>query len=414
MTVLAFRSSLLLGLLTAGALCVACSASSGGDDSAATSGGTAGAAVVNHGGSGGTSAAVGKGGMSSGQAGSSSPGTGAGGSIASGGGGSGNLGTAGSPAMGGSQNTAGTGGSTATGGSSGGGATQPSGKTEFAPYYEIGVDTGAFSNLVDMKTKSGVSDVTLAFVLSGKNGCGTDNTVSGYMSEIKAFVAAGGHVKASFGGAAGKYVEAGCTDAASLASAIEKFVDDTQITDLDFDIEQGPVETQAANQMRGQALKMVQDAKQAKISFTLQTDESGLDKGARSVVTEAVKAGVSIYHVNLMVMDYGDMPDGTAIAPIAIKSLNGANTQLKAIITGLTTEQAWAMLGATPDIGQNDDNEVFSLKDQQDLADFAKQNKLGLLTFWNIQRDQTCGKGECSGFNKANFDYAKIFLAAAQ
>src|SRR6201999_3758365 len=148
-------------------------------------------------------------------------------------------------------------------------------------------------------------------------------------------------------------------------SAIEKFVDDTQITDLDFDIEQAPVETQTVNQMRGQALKMVQDAKQAKISFTLQTDENGLDKGARSVVTEAFKAGVSIYHVNLMVMDYGDMPDGTAIAPIAIKSLNGANTQLKAIITGLTTAQAWAMLGATPDIGQNDDNEVFSLKDQQ-------------------------------------------------
>ena len=29
-------------------------------------------------------------------------------------------------------------------------------------------------------------------------------------------------------------------------------------------------------------------------------DESGLDKGARSVVSAAVAAGVSIYHVNLM------------------------------------------------------------------------------------------------------------------
>ena len=108
---------------------------------------------------------------------------------------------------------------------------------------------------------------------------------------------------------------------------------------------------------------------------------AGLDSRGVSVVTQAVNAGVQVNHVNLMVMDYGNMPAGTALAPIAIRSLTDGNAQLMKIIPGLTPEQAWAMIGATPDIGQNDDNEVFSLVDAQSLASFAITNKLGLVSF---------------------------------
>jgi len=337
------------------------------------------------------------------------------------GGSAGSVGSAGSSATNGG--SAGTGvsgaGGAAGSGAGGGSAGGPvlTGKTEYAPYYEIGSTTGAFNSLVDLHSKTGLSDVTLAFVLASKSGCGTDNTIPGAQSDIDAFVAAGGHVKASFGGAAGKYVEAVCTDAASLAQAISAFVDKTKITDLDFDVEQNPMITDAVNTVRGQALKMVQDSKHIQVSFTLGAAESpngGLEKRGVSVVTKAVEAGVQITHVNLMVMDYGDKPAGTAMAPIAIGTLTDANAQLKQIIPSLSTEQAWAMLGATPDIGQNDDAEVFSLKDAQDLATFAIQNKLGLITFWNIQRDQVCGKGECSNFDQTNFDYDTIFRTVAK
>jgi chitinase len=353
-------------------------------------------------------------GTSSGEGGSTgaSGSNGAGGSSETGGDSSGrggsNAGGAGGSGGSGGKASGGWGGMTNSGGAGGGSGGAPSGAIEYSPYYEIGSTTGAFKNLVDLKTKAGVSDVTLAFVLSG-GGCSTDKTIPDDLSDIKAFVAAGGHVKASFGGAGGRYVEAGCTDASSLATAIGNFVDATGITDLDFDIEQAPVETTAENAKRGQALKMVQDTKHILVSFTLQTDESGLDSGARSVLGGAVNAGVQVSHVNAMVMDYGDKPAGTPMAPIAIGTLNGANAQLKKMIAGLTTEQAWAMLGATPDIGQNDDNEIFTLKDAQDLIAFAKQNKLGLVSFWNIQRDQVCGRGECSEHDNANFDYSNIF-----
>ncbi len=415
-TAMAWRGSLSTGLLLAGSLCLGCGSNSGdnGDGSPAADGGSQSTSMTPTGGAGSAGAATNAGGSGSNVAGANNGGGGsAGGTTSGGAGGSANGGASGmsSSGAGGAGGAGGTNGG--AGGSAGAAGTTATGKTEYAPYYEIGSDTAAFKSLTDLKTKSGVSDVTLAFVLSG-GGCKTDTTISDDMTEIKAFIAAGGHVKASFGGADGTYVEAGCSDASSLATAISNFVDSTGITDLDFDTEQAGVETSAVNTMRGQALKMVQGSKNIQVSFTLQTDESGLDKGARSVVSAAVAAGVSIYHVNLMVMDYGDMPAGTAMAPIAIGSLNGANTQLKAIIPSLTTAQAWAMLGATPDIGQNDDNEIFSLQDAKDLTTFAMQNKLGLITFWNIQRDQVCGKGECSQYDNANFDYSNIFKAVAQ
>jgi hypothetical protein len=412
-TAMAWRGSLSIGLLVAGSLSVACgsSAADSGDGSTA-SGGSAGGAIVS--GQAGTSNPVSTGGTGTspiGVAGSSSSAAGAGGSGG---------GFAGGPGMGGGSgmtSSGASGGMTSSGGASGGsagtGTVTPTGKTEYAPYYEIGADTGAFNSLTDLKTKSGVNDVTLAFVLSG-GGCNTDNTLPDDMDDIKAFIAAGGHVKASFGGADGTYVESKCSDATSYGTALENFVDATGITDLDFDVEQGAQENTAKDALRGQGMKMVQDSKHAQISFTLQTDENGMDGGAQGVVKGAVAAGVTIYHVNMMVMDYGNMTPGKAIAPIAIGTLNGANKQLMTMIPGLTAEQAWAMLGATPDIGQNDDNEIFSLQDATDLTNFAKTNKLGLLAFWSIQRDQTCGKGECSQHDNNNFDYSNIFKTAAQ
>ena len=292
----------------------------------------------------------------------------------------------------------------------------PIGKTDYSPYFYMGAPTGAFGSLLDLQWKAGLNEVTLAFVLSGGN-CSTDGTISGALPEIQAFVAKGGHVKAAFGGAGGTYVESECNDAASFASAISDFVDATGITDLDFDIEQQPALTDAVNTMRGQALKMVQDSRNIDVTFTLEGDPApngGLNSYGISVVTQAVAAGVRIRRVNLMVMDFGDMAPGTPLAPIAIGSLTDGNAQLMKIIPCLTTEQAWAMLGATPDIGQNDDREVFSLADARALATFAIANKLGLIAYWSLQRDQVCGYGNCSGYNNANFDYHNIFKAVVR
>jgi hypothetical protein len=288
--------------------------------------------------------------------------------------------------------------------------------SDYAPYFPTWVWGGsgyAFTGLADLQQKAGLNEVTIAFVLSN-GGCDTTQDIEQNASDVQAFLAAGGHLKASFGGADGTYVESQCKTASALASAIEGFVDATGITDLDFDIEQDPVLTDAVNAMRGQALAMVQQSRHVQVAFTLAADPppGGLTSQGLSVVSHAVSAGVRISHVNLMTMDYGDSYGGQALAPVAEGSLSAANAQLVKAIPGLDAPAAWRMLGVIPMIGKNDDSEVFSLDDANALAAFAKQNHLGLVSFWSIDRDQTCPSGadynSCSTVDTTNYQFDQI------
>jgi chitinase len=117
-------------------------------------------------------------------------------------------------------------------------------------------------------------------------------------------------------------------------------------------------------------------------------------------------------------MDYGDSFAGAPLAPVAIGSLTDANAQLVSIVPGLTTAQAWGMLGVIPMIGKNDDTEVFSLDDAKTLAAFATKNALGLVSFWSVDRDQVCPKGadfnSCSTVDTTNFAFSAILGAVAK
>lgn len=311
--------------------------------------------------------------------------------------------------------TGSSGGGSTGGGSTGGGGTTTSG-TEYAPYFPSWTfdnpSVYPYSDLVDLRNKTGITGVTLAFVLAG-NGCKTDGDILSHVDNIKAFVAKGGHVKASFGGADGTYIEAKCGDPSSLANAIGAFVDASGIKDLDFDIEQDAAYN--LSDLRGKALKILQDQKGIKVAFTLPTEPSGLADGGLKVVKGALNAGVSISHVNLMTMDYGQF-QGKPLGPVAIQSVNAAKGQLKSLIPGLTDAQAYAMLGATPMIGRNDTDEMFSLADAAQLAQFARDNKLGLVAFWSIDRDRACneGKDSCSTVNKGSFDFHNILKTSQQ
>jgi chitinase len=310
-------------------------------------------------------------------------------------------------------------------GSTGDGGGPPT-SIELAPYFPTwawGTGGYAYSSLVDLQKKTGLKEVTIAFVLSG-GGCKADQGVEQQLADVKAFVAAGGHVKASFGGADGTYVESQCSSAAALATALGDFVDATGITDLDFDIEQDPVLTDAVNAMRAQALKSVQDSHHIQVAFTLAANPhssgspGGLTSRGVSVVSHAVAAGVKVSHVNLMTMDYGDSFGGQPLAPVAIGSLTDANAQLVSIVPGLTAAEAWRMIGVIPMIGKNDDAEVFSLADAKTLTTFAKQKQLGLVSFWSIDRDRVCPSGgdfnSCSTVNTKNFEFTSSFMPVTQ
>jgi chitinase len=298
----------------------------------------------------------------------------------------------------------------------GGGGSPGSARTEFAPYfyaYDWHNGSYGFSSLVDMRQKKGPSEVTLAFVLSD-GGCKVTRDVQNNIDDVKRYIAAGGHVRASFGGQAGTYLEYRCASAPELASAISAFVDETGITDLDFDLEQGTRSSQQRlNALRAAALKQVQDRDKITVSLTLPVDDKGLDDLGLAIVKAMVAAGVKISYVNGMTMDYGDEFAKEDMGDLAISSLQGIAKQLRSIIPGLSLDAAYHMIGATAMIGHNDDKEIFTMDHARKLIDFAKQHRLGFVSFWAIQRDQRCaGKLNvdfCTGVNDGPFQFTKIF-----
>ena len=296
------------------------------------------------------------------------------------------------------------------GGTSDGGT--PAVVTEYAPYFYTwgwGSSSYAFSSLVQMKQQGGPSAVTIAFVLSG-GGCTVSTDIQNNLADVKAFVAAGGHVKASFGGADGTYLENACSDATSLGNAISSFVDATGITDLDFDIEQGATSSNATiNKLRADALKSVQDSLHIRVAFTLPVNADGLDSLGTAVVQAALDAGVAVQYVNVMTMDYGN---GTDLGTTPSLSADATAKQLQGMIAGLSLAAAYRKVGVTAMIGHNDDSEVFSLDNANTLAAYAKAKQLGLVSFWAIQRDEKCAGAinldTCNGVGTSTFQFSQI------
>ena len=69
-------------------------------------------------------------------------------------------------------------------------------------------------------------------------------------------------------------------------------------------------------------------------------------------------------------------------------------------------------------LGKNDDAEVFSLDDAKSVAQFVTTNKVGLASFWSIDRDQVCPKGadfnSCSTVDPTNFAFNTVLQATAE
>jgi len=287
------------------------------------------------------------------------------------------------------------------------------GTTEFAPYFYTwgwGSTAYAFGSLAEMKSRGGPSAVTLAFVTSA-GGCHATGDVEGHRADLQAYLATGGHVKAGFGGATGTYLENACGSAAELAGELVRFVDATGITDLDFDLEQHGVSSNpAVNLLRATALKRLQDMRPVRIAFTLPIAPGGLLPESLDILQAAVTAGVTISLVNGMTMDYGN---GTDLATTPSRSVDNLTVQLRSLMPGLGRDQAYRMAGATAMIGKNDDDETFTLDDARTLIGYARQNRLGLVAFWAIQRDQPCSPANdlalCSRVNAATFEFTAIF-----
>jgi hypothetical protein len=290
--------------------------------------------------------------------------------------------------------------------------------TDVAPYFETWAYGSGLtpSTLMQAKSAGGVMGATMAFGVSG-GGCSLGGGLEANMSgagktDIVNFLAAGGRVILSFGGASGTYLESACSDD-GMYNLIKSVLDTTGARAIDFDVEGGQISNGALNTRRNNVVKRLQAAYPGLyVSYTLPVDPTGLPSEAVTVVRSANSAGVNVSMVNIMAMDYGDASN--AMGARAISAATATFNQIKPIFTGKTDAQLWAMIGVTPMIGVNDTrSEVFRQADATQLTTFAQQKGLGLLSYWALQRDMPGGSdfNEFSLVNTKAYEFYKIMAA---
>jgi Glycosyl hydrolases family 18 len=289
-----------------------------------------------------------------------------------------------------------------------------------APYVDMGMGS-PYNNVPSMAASAGLKYVTLAFIIANGSSCKaawdddtlitSENTYAGYIQSLRN---AGGDGIISFGGESGDELADVCTTTSSLEAQYQAVITKYNITRLDFDIEYddgNAINNTAAIDRRNQVLATLQQSNPNLIvSYTLPVDPSGLEDNAIYVLTSALNHGVNVSTVNIMTMDYGTPgEEGTFV----VNSSNNTITQLQQI--GMN-----AKLGITPMIGYNDptpgdtQTEILSLADAQTVVNYANGNSnVGLISFWALERDQSCpGEGTqdtCSGLSQSAYQFTNIF-----
>ncbi len=293
----------------------------------------------------------------------------------------------------------------------------------FAPYQDI---TLSGPTLQSVTQSTGQKFYTLAFITNGGGSCNAEwagtiplNQTGQFLphldSDIQFIRNQGGDVVISFGGSAGQELALTCSDPTSLQAQYQAIINMYHVNHLDFDIEGGTEGDQTSYDRRNIALAALQRANPGLvISFTLPSATTGLLSTSIGLLNNAKSHGVNFSIVNLMAMDYGS-PD-SMMGQEAINAANGFFNQLKQIFPSDSNSQLWSMIGLTVLIGQNDSQgEIFSMQNAQQVLSFVQQQHLGLLSFWEVSRDNggcagsTTASDTCSGLSQNTFDFVNTF-----
>jgi len=282
----------------------------------------------------------------------------------------------------------------------------------FAPYVDVMLYP-TFS-LMNCYNATGQKYYTLAFITAGGNGQPawggvTPMNQNFMLDQIQQLRAVGGDVIVSFGGANGTPIDVTITNVSALVAAYQSVINQYGLTWIDFDIEGAWVADAASISRRNQAARQLQiNNPGLRITYCLPVLPIGLTAEGLNVVNGAKAAGVNIYGVNVMAMDYGSYyaPDGQGgMGGYAISAAQNTRSQ-----TGLN-------IGVTPMIGQNDvAGEVFSLANAQQLMTWAAGTSyINMLAMWSATRDnggcpgQAWASPTCSGISQGNFAFINVF-----
>ena len=289
----------------------------------------------------------------------------------------------------------------------------------FAPYVDTGLSN---TTLTTVAADYGTQFFNLAFV----NGSGCQWSLpnqSGWQSQVSALQAEGGDVTISFGGYTvdtdNTDLGAQCSSAGAMAAQVESVVTTFNVSHLDFDIESNEQYNSADLALTAQALDQVRSwasgsGRQLSIIYTVPVLPTGLTSAGESILQTALANGFTPNVVNIMTMDYGS---STEMGTAANQALDAAAGQLESIY-GISAAAAYARLGNTPMIGQNDtSSEIFTLADASTVESYANSKGIAWLSFWAEGRDNDgCpnagyASSTCSGISQSNGAFTQAFQA---
>jgi Glycosyl hydrolases family 18 len=300
----------------------------------------------------------------------------------------------------------------------------------FAPYFET-YDTTA--GPAALSEQSGAKFLSLAFLETAQAGSCTaywngDTSepiaASSFGSDIAAIQAAGGNVIPSFGGYTADTTDTDIADSCSSVSAIaqvyESLITTYHVPRIDLDVEGNSVTNTAGINRRNEAVAETEawaaaHHKRIQFSYTLPTFPTGLPPAELAVLQNAVADGARIAAVNLLTFDYyiGTQQDMVADTESAAAGLFG---QLQSLYPDASARQLWHMIGVTemPGIDDFGADETFSTANALTILQWAKQQGIGFLSFWALQRDNggcpgTKGAGTCSGVAQPNWYFSHVF-----
>jgi roadblock/LC7 domain-containing protein len=296
--------------------------------------------------------------------------------------------------------------------------TQAAGAAEIAPYFHTWDGP-----LMNAKQDAGMNSALLAFAITRGN-CALEPTLPNMLPDARNFIAAGGKLMISFGGTAGVYVETACTNDDELFAVMEKLMLDSGFRRFEFDIEGYHTQDTDSTARRARVLARLQ-AKYPDLAICISLPGwlNGFSAAGIELLKTTLAAGVRIDTVNVMAQSFGidnvrNMLSPPTMAQAVITTFRAASAQVAPLFPNKNPAQLNAMLGVSPMIGTNDDGSTFTLGDAQTVADFVKQNGIGLLSWWSFQRDRLQTSNGYSDLNKfsgvaqSDFQFHTIFKSA--
>ena len=271
---------------------------------------------------------------------------------------------------------------------------------------------------------SGEKEFNLAFVLDS-GGCtpawdglpgdlvSNDTAVQ---ADINAVRAAGGDVAVSFGGYNGTELGTTCGSASALANAYQQVITKYNLTRVDFDYENGALDSNTAIRFGAIAILERNNPKLI-VSLTIPMTTVGFPGSGTDEIRQAVAAGARLDIINIMDFDTG-LTSGSEVGQTE-NIANDAIGQLETIF-GWSAATAWSHLGFQIMNGHTDQpSELFTQDTFNQLLAFAKANHPAWFSYWSVNRDFPCptggapepwAPGNCSNIPQNAYDFTKIIV----